>query len=56
MMKKTGGQHLNQVIKVSITNNGTSWHHMSPEMMHRGHKIIYVYVIFLPKMHNLNLI
>lgn len=55
MVKKTGGRYLNPVINLSITNNGTSRHHMPPGVTHwEGHKI--TYVIFLPKMYDLNLI
>ena len=55
MVKKTGGHHWNRVTKVNITNNGTSWHHVPPDMMHwEEHRS--TYVVFLPKEHDLNLI
>lgn len=55
MVKKIGGHHFNRVIKINITNNGTRWHHMPPDMMHwEGHKISYV--VCLPKIHDQNLI
>lgn len=33
--------HLNQMIKFSIINYSTNWHHVPPDVMHQG---------FLPKM------
>ena len=51
--KSYGLYHFNQVIKVSITRNGTN--HVLPNMMcWEGNNI--TDVVFLPKMHNINLI
>ena len=39
----------------NITNNETNWHHVPPDEIHgQGHSI--TYIIFLTKMHTLNLI
>lgn len=45
MKGKTGGHHLNQVTKVNITNNGTSWPHVPPDTMYWEHES--TYVVFL---------
>lgn len=56
MKGKTGGHHLNQVTKVNITNNGTSWPHVPPDTMRwEEHKS--TYVVFLSyKVCDLNVI
>lgn len=54
MMKKYGRYHLKHVSKL-ISNNGTKCHFRSPYVIKwKVHK--YTYVVFLPKMFNLNLI
>lgn len=50
--KESGRQHRNQVIKFNIPSD-EELHHVPPDIMHRGHNIIFV--IVLPKMPNLNL-
>ena len=43
IVEKPGIYHLNQMIKVIITNNGTNQHHEPPEMMlHSTTSTVYV--------------
>lgn len=52
-MKKSGKQHLTQVIKINNTGNKLHQHDGPLFMMHwEGHSIIFV--MFLPKVHNLS--
>lgn len=52
---ETCRRHLNQVMQVNITSNETNWCFVPPGMMHwGGHSV--TFVVFLPKMHNLNII
>lgn len=52
---RSGRQHFNQVMKVSITNNWTNWQHVPLDRMHwEEHNI--PSVDFLPNVHTLNLI
>lgn len=54
-VQKAGSHHRNQVIKFNITSNETEQYHVTPEMMPwEAHTI--TSVVFLPKMHKLNLI
>lgn len=51
-MKKYGRNHLNQVITLSITNNGTNVSFDGVQW--EGHSI--TYMVFLPKIFDLNII
>ena len=54
-VEKPGRHHLNQVIKVYITNNHTYQNCVLPDRIQREKHGVTA-VIFLPKMHNLVLI
>ena len=54
-MEKLGGHHLNQVDNINITNMGTNWCFVTPDMMHHERHTISS-VVFLPQIHNPNLI
>lgn len=53
-VEKPVRHHLNQVIKMIITNNGLKWHSVPPDAVHWEHSI--TDMIILQKINNLNLI
>lgn len=52
-VQKPGRHHLDQMIKVNITDNGTNPNHVSPNIM-QWEDNNNAPVIFLPQKHNLN--